>query len=486
MSLATVAASFTRPGTKLVENQAGSRVPDIASHNTVYMLGTSSLGAYESPTQVVSLADFSNQFGASSSEDYIKTMFREYAALNLYFTRVNIADIAEIQITGTTAGTIAITINSIPVSVTVPTTGATVASIANDLLVAINTTTNVASIVTAYSTTDPSKIKVVADIPGQILTIVESSSIVTVTDFAPTVPSTIDYVQALSRAFDADDQWAQGFLVCPEAFQNLASSSDRLAVGNAMELLCRSEGFDWVPFIDSHPSVNSDTLLRTDAAQYVSAIGHLAYFHPYLITLEDVQIPPSGVVAASACRKYSVEGFQEPIGGTRYKLSSVKDVVTRYVNSQQDQLNPLGINLIRNLRNKGVCIWGMRTRASDSDYRFIHTRVIMNVVNGSLRSAFDDYPFSSIDGIGIVLHRIEETANSVGIRLWQSNALFGGTPQEAFQAICNFNNNTAENLETGIGILQFYAAPVPGLERLLIGTYRVQIGQVQDAANGLI
>jgi uncharacterized protein len=485
MVLETIASSFLRPGTKLVELSTGGRVAEIASHNTIYIIGTGSLGVFQVPTQIVSVEDFINQFGASLSEPSIRTLFREYKGANVFFVRAAIADIAELSITGTTVGTVNFTINTFPVAVTVA-TGATTTTIAQDVMNAINTTTATAAISTAYATSDPSKIRLVSDIPGQTLTIVETSTILTVTDFAPTAPSVTDFIQAIGRGFDAEDGWSQGFLVAPEAFSSFANASDRLAVGNAMELLAASEGFDWMALVDNHSTVTTPAQLNVDATQYVSALGHLAYFAPYLVTLEDQFIPPSAVIAASACKKYSVEGFQEPIGGTRYKLSSVKDVAIKYVNQQQDSLNPIGINLVRNLKNKGICIWGMRTRASDSNYRFIHTRVIMNVVNGTLRSAFDSFLFSSIDGIGILLHRIEETAYSVGLRLWLGRALFGATPDAAFSVVCNFTNNNNNTLETGTAILQFYCAPVPGLERLLLATYRVKIGDVPGTADGSI
>ena len=486
MSLETVAAALTRPGAKLVEGTAGSRVPEIASHNTIYILGTGTLGVYQKPTQIISVEDFQNQFGASTSEFSIRALFREYKAANVFFVRAAIADVAELAITGITAGVLNFTINTIPISITVAATGVTVAQIAQDVLNSVNTTTATAAISTAYATGDPTKIKIVSDVPGEILTITETSTILTVTDFVPSVASVIDFVQAIDKSFDAEDGWAQGFLIAPEAFQNFPVASDRLAIGNAMERLASSEGFDWMVFVDNHGTITTQTQLVTDSAQYVSPLGHLAYFAPYLVTPENQFIPPSAVVAASACRKYNVEGFQEPIGGTKYALTSIKDVAIRYVNQQQDVLNPLGVNLVRNLRNKGVCVWGMRTRSSDANYKFIHTRVIMNVVNGTLRGAFDSFLFSSIDGIGLLLHRMAETANSVGIRLWLGRALFGGSPDLAFAVVCNFTNNTPNTLETGIGILQFYCAPVPGLERLLLSTYRVKIGEVGDAANGLI
>lgn len=480
-SLITVAANFTRPGTYLVENTLGGRIPEIASHSTIYMHGSSSLGFFDTPTQVVSFEDFTNQFGASPSENYVKSLFREFSQAILYFSRVGLRDYANIQVDSAATGTINLTINSVPLAVVVS-AGATIASVATSILNAINTTTATAAIVTAYSTPDPSVIRVIMDTPGSTLTITESSANISVTDFVPTVPTALDFVQSIENSYSKDEGWNQGFLIVPEAFGTLTVATDRLAVANAMISLVSSEGFDWIAAIDNHSSVDSVSKLITDKAQYSSPIGHATYFAPWVTTLEDVSIPFSPVAIASYVKKISKEGFQEPIGGTRYALKSIKGFAQEYNNQQQSQLNPLGINLGRNLKRNGLCVYGMRSASTDSSYKFMHVRVIMNVINGTLRSAFDSFPFSSIDGQGTLLHRIQETAHSVGLRLWLGKALFGGTAEDAFLAKCDFENNNSADLQNGIVYLQFFGVPVPGAERILIGTYRVNIGGIPDVA----
>lgn len=478
-SLITVAANFTRPGTFLVENTLGGRIPEIASHSTIYLHGSSSLGNFDTPTQVVSIEDYTNQFGASPSENYVKSIFREFPQAILYFSRVGLRDYADIRVDATTVGTISFTINTVPLSVTVA-SGATLAGIATSILSIINTTTASAAIVTAYSTADPTVVRVIMDTPGTVLTITESSTNISVTDFVPTAPTALDFVQSLPNSYSNDEGWNQGFLLVPEAFATLSLATDRLAVANAMIALVTSEGFDWIAAIDNHSTVDTPSKLITDKAQYSSPIGHAAYFAPWVKTLEDVSIPFSPVAIASYVYKIVREGFQEPIGGTRYALKSIKGFAQEYNNQQQSQLNPLGINLGRNLKRKGLCVYGMRAASTDSSYKFLHTRLIMNVINGTLRNAFDEFPFSSIDGQGTLLHRIQETAHSVGIRLWLGGALFGGSAEEAFLAKCDFENNNFEDLQNGIVYLQFFGVPVPGAERILIGTYRVNIGGIAD------
>jgi phage tail sheath protein FI len=106
----------------------------------------------------------------------------------------------------------------------------------------------------------------------------------------------------------------------------------------------------------------------------------------------------------------------------------------------------------------------------------------MNVLNGTLRGAFDYDIFSAIDGFSILFQRIEGTANSVCRRLWLGKALFGATEADAYAVKCSLENNELDDLENGNVLLEVYAAPSPILEKLLINTIRVNLGAVQDAA----
>jgi phage tail sheath protein FI len=154
--------------------------------------------------------------------------------------------------------------------------------------------------------------------------------------------------------------------------------------------------------------------------------------------LENVAVPPSAAIAAMATKRYATEGYHQPYAGAKFPLMGVRDVAHRFNGQDQDVLNPLGVNVVRSLRGKGVCVWAMRSRSADPMYRFATTRVIFNVLNGTLRSGFDYEIFSSIDSAGVRLMRIAETARSVCRRMWIAGALFGETEAEAFVVRCNF------------------------------------------------
>jgi hypothetical protein len=244
-----------------------------------------------------------------------------------------------------------------------------------------------------------------------------------------------------------------------------------------MEGLASDAAYDWVAVIDAGVNLTPAQALA-EGLLYTSPQGHTAFYYPHLIDVEDVIVPASAGVAGVATRRYREEGFQQPPAGAKYPILGVRDVVLKVSTQVQDTLNPSGINVVRNLRNKGVVIWGMRSRSSSEFYRFINTRVIMNVLNGTLRRTYDNDLFSIIDGQGVLLNSISQTASSVCSRLWRGKALFGASEAQAYEVKCDFENNLAEDLELGNVLLEVYVVPVPSMEKLLINTIRLSIGSL--------
>jgi hypothetical protein len=479
----TTFANLTRPGVFITETTAGYRVPELASFNTVYMIGSSATGDYHLPTLVTNLTDFTNQFGASPSTDSVRLFFRNDRQGKLYFIRTKIADVSEVTITEVAAEDITITINGTNVITTL--SGTETDEEARDAFITAINSSAISSTVTAFPGAADDKFRIRVDDPDVTLSITEDETNITVADVTPeSQPEFYDYVYAITNTFDlvGGRNLEQGFLIAPEAFANLANASERQSVGTAMENLCADKDYDWLAIVDCAPDQVTAAELQAEGQLYTTAQGHLAFYAPYLIDLEDNEIPPSAAIAGLATRRYREQGYQEPPAGANYPVRGVKNVTVKLGNTVQSVLNPLGINLVRYLMNIGVVAWAARTRSSNSFYTFVHTRVIMNALNGTLRDAFDYDLFTAIDGFGILFSRIQETARGVCRRFWLSRALYGATEEEAFEVICSRQNNLADDLENGNVLVEVYVAPVPMVEKLLINTIRVPIGQVQDAS----
>jgi hypothetical protein len=234
--------------------------------------------------------------------------------------------------------------------------------------------------------------------------------------------------------------------------------------------------------------VDNVNRLYDDSQRYFNPFGFIAYYGSYILNASGQYIPPSPYVTGVALRRYRAEGFQFPPAGVKFQLIDAVGVQIPINSAQQNLLNPDGCNAIRTLPGypqTAVFIWGGRTRVNAADaqqrlYQFVNTRVIMNVVYGSLRNAFDSQIFNVIDGFGVVFNQIISIGNSVLNQLYVKGALFGARPSDAFQVICDRRINTAENLENGIVNAKVFVTPVPTLERIQIDLIRVAIGQMQS------
>jgi len=252
-----------------------------------------------------------------------------------------------------------------------------------------------------------------------------------------------------------------------------------------------SGGVPQASFIEA--GVDNVNRLYDDSQRYSNPFGFIAYYGSYILNGAGQYIPPSPYVTGVALRRYRAEGYQFPPAGVKFQLADAQGVQISINSAQQNLLNPAGCNAIRTLPgypDTAVYIWGGRTRVNANDaqqklYQFVNTRVIMNVVYGSLRSAFDDQIFNVIDGFGVIYNQIISVGNSILNELYVRGALYGARPSDAFQVICDDRINTAANLENGIINTKVFVTPVPTLERIQIDLIRVAIGNMQNELDAL-
>ena len=310
-----------------------------------------------------------------------------------------------------------------------------------------------------------------------------------------------DFVYAIEKGM-SDEYYAPGFLMAPEAYATLKYSADSdlasrsEAIGERLKvtqtLVAAAEGrfgvtegisnTQHVALIDcggdvenlSHAQDELDIIKRTVGSFY----GHAAFYAPYLKNLNDRFVPASPFVAGAACSRFINEGFQQPPAGARYPLRGVVDLKFKITAQQQEVTYALGLNPIRSLPNRGIVVWGARTLSSSPLFRFVNTRVILNVLIDVMNRSFDDILFESIDSAGTVYSRVKSVANQVLNQFFFQGALFGGRPEQAYLVICGDSNNTAALLEQGTVRMDAYVATSPTLERLAITIVRTPVGQV--------
>jgi hypothetical protein len=267
---------------------------------------------------------------------------------------------------------------------------------------------------------------------------------------------------------------------------------DAITSGEIISDALRGVGFGGTPQAELvEAGVDSVNRLYDDSQRYFNPYGFIAFYGPYIQNASGQWIPPSPYVSGVALRRYRAEGYQFPPAGVKYQLADAVATQIAINSAQQNLLNPDGCNAIRSLPGypeSAVFIWGGRTRinpdvAEQRLYQFVNTRVILNVVYGSLRRAFDNQIFNVVDGFGVVFNQIVNVGNSILNQLYIRGALFGARPSEAFQVICDERINPAADLENGIVNAKVFVTPVPTLERIQIDLIRVAIGNMQAELN---
>jgi phage tail sheath protein FI len=175
-------------------------------------------------------------------------------------------------------------------------------------------------------------------------------------------------------------------------------------------------------------------------------------------------MPPSGHIAGIYARVDTNRGVHkapanEPIRGAlglKYRISR----------SQQDGLNPDGINAIRQF-NGNVTVWGARTIGGDAnitpqDFRFISVRRLFNFLRESIDEGTQWVVFEP--NTPDLWAKITRNVTAFLTNVWRAGALFGTTPQEAFYVRCDAETNPPEVRDAGQVVTEIGVAVVKPAE----------------------
>lgn len=470
----------TYPGVRVQEREEGYRVLDISDFNAVYLFGTASAGDHAKPTLCATKNNFTAQFPGSASTKYVSAMFDQNPALELYFVRIGIADVFLFTLLNAIPANISFTIlgKTITYAIVAP---ATIAEIVEDLIQIINSDIDLSAQVEAFPGATTDTFRIVSRSFTLNLSVSGLSANITAVDQTGLNPTANDYTVGIENAFQLLGKYRAGFALAPEAFMGFSSSADRQKVGIALETLATN--FDWYSLVDSGQTVTTISALQTERNLYSSPKGHSGFYANRARDLNDQLIPASCYVASIGTQLIALRGLQKSIAGLDYPLQNVTGVDLEFNDTQQGVLASNQINVLRRFDGVGVVIWDILTLSTNTNYAQHQGRIIMNVINNTLRGIPGVYSdvFEPIDDEGIFMLTLKSTISSVLRRLWLTGALFGRTENDAYEVQCDFDNNPLDQLQLGNVYAAVYASTTPNARKILIDTIKVPIGQIQSA-----
>lgn len=224
------------------------------------------------------------------------------------------------------------------------------------------------------------------------------------------------------------------------------------------------------PGKNENRAVAPTTQKPQDVAQWLSMFNRRSMFgalyYPWIQVANPrnggrpIMVPPCGHMMGIWCRTDQSRGvFKAPANETpRGVLGLAYETNMR----EQELLNPLGINCIRNFANynRGYKVWGARTLVEPDNiqWRYISVRRLLSYIEKSIEIGTQWVVFEPNDQD--LWARVSRTVSSFLERLWREGALFGGSPAEAFFVKCDGELNTHETMMMGRLYVEIGVCPV--------------------------
>ena len=189
----------------------------------------------------------------------------------------------------------------------------------------------------------------------------------------------------------------------------------------------------------------------------------------------EIDVPPSG----SVCGVYARSDVQRGVW-----KAPANETVTGAIGLQRDVrfgeqevLNPLGINCIRALPNRGIRVWGARTLSSDPEWKYVNIRRYFLYLEASIDRGTQWAVFEP-NGEALWAN-VRTTVSDFLYNEWVSGALLGSTPKEAFFVRCDRSTITQNDLDNGRLICLVGVAAIKPAEFVIF-----RIGQKTADARG--
>lgn len=196
-----------------------------------------------------------------------------------------------------------------------------------------------------------------------------------------------------------------------------------------------------------------------------------ALYYPWVfindpLTGKKKLVPPSGAIAGTYAYVDSSRGVHKaPAGTSDGFLDTVVGIERIVTKGEQEELNPIGVNVIRSLP-EGICVWGARTLSSDSEWNYINIRRLMMYIEESLDKGSQWVVFEPNDPS--LWGKVKRNLSAFLTRVWRDGALYGSTQEEAFFVKVDEENNPPAVRDAGQLVIEVGVAPVKPAEFVII------------------
>ena len=179
-----------------------------------------------------------------------------------------------------------------------------------------------------------------------------------------------------------------------------------------------------------------------------------AFYYPWVTAVNPVakanspktlNLPPSGFICGIYARTDRERGvFKAPANELVRGAIGFERQISK---TEQDVLNPAGVNCLRNFAGKGNLVWGARTASSDPEWKHVNVRRCFIYLEQSIDEGTQ---WAVFEPNGEALwENVRRTVSDFLLNEWRSGALLGQKPEEAFFVRCDRSTMTQDDLDNG-------------------------------------
>jgi phage tail sheath protein FI len=188
---------------------------------------------------------------------------------------------------------------------------------------------------------------------------------------------------------------------------------------------------------------------------------YAALYYPWVrvldpVTRTEINLPPSGFVAGIYARNDITRAvYKAPANEVVNLAIGFESFLNK---SQQDVLNPEGINCFRFFEGRGFRLWGARTVSSDPEWKYVNLRRYFAYLE---RSVDKGTQWAVFEPNGPQLWgTVRRTIEDFLFNEWQTGALLGDKPEKAFFVRCDRSTMTQNDLDNGRLVCLIGVAPL--------------------------
>jgi phage tail sheath protein FI len=177
---------------------------------------------------------------------------------------------------------------------------------------------------------------------------------------------------------------------------------------------------------------------------------YAALYYPWVrvldpVTRTEINLPPSGFVAGIYARNdINRAVYKAPANEVVNLALGFEKLLNK---SQQDVLNPEGINCFRFFEGRGFRLWGARTISSDPEWKYVNLRRYFAYLEHSIDKGTQ---WAVFEPNGEALWgNVRRTIEDFMLNEWQMGALLGDKPEKAFFVKCDRSTMTQNDLDNG-------------------------------------